>query len=53
MMRALVASNILSRREETTLFVPVNPATDATGDVVARAVSRIHRLALNRPESPH
>jgi sirohydrochlorin cobaltochelatase len=49
MMRALVASNILSRREGTTLFVPVNPATDPTGEVVVRAVSRIHRLALNRP----
>ena len=45
MMRALVASNILSRREETTLFVPVNSATDVTGDIVVRAVSRIHRLA--------
>lgn len=49
MMRALVASNILSRREETTLFVPVNPAIDPTGEVVGRAVSRMHRLALNRP----
>ena len=48
MMRALVASNILSRREETTLFVPVNPVTDPTGDVVARAVTRIHRLAESR-----
>ena len=48
MMRALVASNILSRREETTLFVPVNPATDVTGDIVVRAVSRIHRLADGR-----
>ena len=28
MMRALVASNILARREGTTLFVPVNPVTD-------------------------
>ncbi len=46
MMRALVASNILSRREESTLFVPVNPATDPSGDVVVRAVHRIHRLAL-------
>jgi sirohydrochlorin cobaltochelatase len=48
MMRALVASNILSRREEKTLFVPVNPATDVTGDIVVRAVSRIHRLADGR-----
>ncbi len=48
MMRALVASNILSRREETALFVPVNPATDPTGDVVAKAVTRIHRLAKDQ-----
>jgi hypothetical protein len=48
MMRALVASNILSRREETTLFVPVNPVTDPTGDVVVRAVSRTHRFAESR-----
>ena len=52
MMRALVASNILSRREETTLFVPVNPATDVTGDIVVRAVSRIHRLADGRVTRP-
>ena len=26
MMRALVVSNILARREATTLFVPVNPS---------------------------
>jgi hypothetical protein len=48
MMRALVASNILSRREETTLFVPVNPVTDPTGGIVVRAVSRIHRLGEGR-----
>jgi sirohydrochlorin cobaltochelatase len=48
MMRALVASNILSRREDTTLFVPVNPATDGTGDIVVRAVARIHRLVEGR-----
>jgi hypothetical protein len=47
-MRALVASNILSRREEATLLVRVNPATDPAGDIVARAVHRIHRLAAGR-----
>ena len=30
MMRALVASNVLARREGTVLFVPVNPAADPT-----------------------
>jgi len=48
MMRALVASNVLSRREGTVLFVPVNPMTDPTGDVVVRAVTRIHRCAVLR-----
>ena len=45
MMRALVALNVLSRREETTLFVPVNPGSDPDGDAVVKAVSRVHRLA--------
>jgi hypothetical protein len=45
MMRALVAGNVLSRREGTVLFVPVNPAIDPDGAIVARAVARVHHLA--------
>ena len=48
MMRALVASNVLSRREGTVLFLPVNPATDPHGTIVAGAVARIHRHAVER-----
>jgi hypothetical protein len=48
MMRALVASNVLSRREGTVLFVPVNAATDPSGTIVAGAVARIHRCASAR-----
>ena len=48
MMRALVASNVLSRREGTTLFVPVNPATDPRGTIVAGAVAHIYRCASAR-----
>ena len=48
MMRALVASNVLSRREDTTLFVPLNPATDPRGTIVAGAVERPHRHAAER-----
>jgi sirohydrochlorin cobaltochelatase len=48
MMRALVASNILSRREGTVLFVPVNRATDPDGTIVANTVGRIHRYASAR-----
>jgi hypothetical protein len=45
MMRALVASNILSRREETVLFVPVNPVIDPGGHHVGAALATVHRLA--------
>jgi hypothetical protein len=48
MMRALVASNVFARREETVLFVPVNPATDPAGDIVVRAVARVHGFARVR-----
>jgi hypothetical protein len=48
MMRALVASNVLSRREGTVLFVPVNPSTDPRGTFVADAVVRTHRCASER-----
>jgi hypothetical protein len=48
MMRALVASNVLSRREGTTLFVPINPTTDPDGDRVANAVASTHALAVAR-----
>jgi sirohydrochlorin cobaltochelatase len=45
MMRLLVAANVLTRREGTALFVPVNPATDPDGQAVAGAVARVHRFA--------
>jgi hypothetical protein len=48
MMRALVATNVLSRREQTVLFVPVNPATDPLGTIVAGAVERMYRCASAR-----
>ena len=41
MMRALVASNILARREGTTLFVPINASTDPDGCRVASAVAEV------------
>ena len=55
MMRALVASNVLSRREGTVLFVPVNAATDPRGTIVSGAVARVYRCAsargVSEPES--
>lgn len=48
MMRALVASNVLARREGQTLFVPVNAAVDRTGEILAPRVALVHRLAMRR-----
>jgi hypothetical protein len=45
MMRALVVGNVLARREGTVLFVPVDPATDPEGAIVAGALGRVRRLA--------
>jgi hypothetical protein len=45
MMRAMAASNVLSRREETVLFVPINPLIDPGGQHVASALTTVHRLA--------
>lgn len=46
MMRAMVASNVLSRREGTLLFVPINPHTDVDGAKVIDAVVRTHHLGV-------
>ena len=48
MMRALVASNVLARREERALFVPVAASRDPGGLQVAAAVARVHRYAQAR-----
>jgi hypothetical protein len=48
MMRALVASNVLSRREGTVLFVPVNRAADPHGDVVSSAMAHVYQSASVR-----
>lgn len=48
MMRALVVSNVLARREETTVFVPINPAADPHGERVAQVLAQVHRLAMIR-----
>jgi sirohydrochlorin cobaltochelatase len=48
MMRALAVTNVLARREDNVLFVPVNPSSDPRGEVVSRAVARVHRWASMR-----
>jgi hypothetical protein len=48
MMRALVAHNVLSRREGIVLFVPINAALDPSGDLLANAVASVHRYTSAR-----
>jgi sirohydrochlorin cobaltochelatase len=48
MMRAMVVSNVLARREGTVLFVPVDPENDPGGRRVSQFLARIHRLAAVR-----
>jgi hypothetical protein len=47
MMRALVATNVLARREGTVLFVPVSADTSA-GDAVVDRLTMIHAFATMR-----
>lgn len=51
MMRALAASNVLARREETTLFLPLNPASDPGGKIIAERLAQIQRFAAARTSS--
>jgi sirohydrochlorin cobaltochelatase len=46
MMRALVADDMVARREETVLFVPVNPDSDPDGLRLVAAVSYVRELYL-------
>jgi hypothetical protein len=39
---------VLSRREGTTLFVPLNPAADPDGELAAASLIRVHRVASIR-----
>ena len=48
MMRGLVVNNVFARREDTVLFVPVNPVTDPFGDAVVQATCRVHGFARMR-----
>jgi sirohydrochlorin cobaltochelatase len=48
MMRGMVVSNVLARREGTVLFVPINPASDPGGAVVIERMTRIHGFAVAR-----
>jgi sirohydrochlorin cobaltochelatase len=48
MMRMMATVNVLSRREATVLFVPLNPTVDPDGEIVVGSLALVHRLALAR-----
>ena len=48
MMRAMLVSNVLSRREGNALFVPVNPTSDPSGERVIQSVIKTHGFARMR-----
>lgn len=48
LMRALVVSNVLARREGTALCVPIDPARDPGGERVVSALVHVHGLARVR-----
>jgi hypothetical protein len=48
LMRALVVSNVLARREGTALCIPIDPSQDPGGDRVMGALLHVHGLAKVR-----
>jgi len=45
MMRIMVASNALCRREGNYVYVPINPSADRNGNLIAGFVARAYRVA--------
>ncbi len=45
MMRMMVVSNVLARREGNVLYVAINPSSDRSGRIVSGLVTRAYRLA--------
>lgn len=48
MMRGMVVCNVMARREETVLFMPVSPMSDPGGDVLVRNLARLMGFARVR-----
>ncbi len=46
LMRTTSVLNVVSRREGTVLFVPINPATDPEGEIVAESLVLADRLRV-------
>jgi hypothetical protein len=45
MMRAMVVSNVLCRREEDAIYIPVNPSADDSGTRIVGLLRRAYRFA--------
>ncbi|HEY2040271.1 MAG TPA: hypothetical protein VGG95_11425 [Edaphobacter sp.] len=45
MMRAMVVSNVLCRREGDAIYIPVNPSADRSGDRIVSLLKRAYRFA--------
>ena len=45
MMRAMVGHNVLARREDSILYLPIQPAEDPGSERVLRTLTRVHQLA--------
>jgi sirohydrochlorin cobaltochelatase len=48
MMRIMVVSNVLCRREGNLIYIPIDPSTDNGGNTVAGLVARAYRVARSR-----
>jgi len=46
MMRAVVIGNAVCRRENSSIYVPINPAADPEGNTLFALLSRAHRLTF-------
>jgi hypothetical protein len=44
----MVASNVLARREDTTLYVALDPSLDPGGAMVAARLATVRRLAAGK-----
>jgi sirohydrochlorin cobaltochelatase len=45
-MRAMVVSNVLSRREADSVYLPINPSADPSGSRIVSLFTRANRFAL-------
>jgi len=46
MMRAMVVSNVLCRREDDSIYIPVNPSADRSGSRIVRLLTRAYGVFM-------